>query len=132
MQKKFLRTSVLTLVMGLSLLTASHAMDPDAERETSPAKIKRKIEAYQSESDMCYNLWREQTPDINGNRLLNSYLGEYTEREHERGLWGRAHEVNKKTGIHSGGCRQCSKMDQAVDAMISKKKEYDAREFNSK
>ena len=134
MQKKFLRTSVLTLVMGLSLLTASHAMDPDWELErTSIPKITMRINSYQKESTECNarmtQLQMRGASARHGAFPGLRHEGPFSGLTHDREKSGHGGWKSSKTGIHVPGCLACQTLDAAVSAMVREKKVYDARDF---
>ncbi len=129
MQKKFLRTSVLTLVMGLSLLTESLAMAPDMDYfRAHSASRKNKIEAYKKEASGCYNAWNNKKPDKFGNKLNATMPGLASGLEHER--WPEAgwESTSPNTGIHNVGCDSCMALSRAVAKMLKDGIVCEARE----
>lgn len=132
MQKKFLRTSVLTLVAGLSLLATSHAMAPDAETDhTARARLNGRIQTYIKESDICVENYYKM-PDDGGYIGASSSVGLYSGIPHirEAGVKGRT-AFRGKGGVNLGGpdCSGCKTLDTTVNAMLRDGKVYDARDF---
>ena len=134
MQKKFLRTSILTLVMGLSLLTASHAMDPDPESQSPNLRtINARIKTYQYESTKCQTrlalLQLTGADAKTGGYRGQSFIGPITGLFHDREKSKHGGWKSSLTGIHVPGCLACETLDSTVSAMVRDQKVYDARDF---
>ena len=134
MQKKFLRTSILTLVIGLSLLTEIHAMDPDAEyQRPNDAKLVAHIVSYQRESNECRTKLHQikLREDYEGSKIVGNHrhVGNASSLYHDREKSRHTGWMSSETGIHVPGCYACAILDSTVRAMVRDMMIYDARDF---